>query len=226
MTPDPLLPPGWQSRLEELSREQLERDPSCHDWDHTRRVLLSAQSLARQEGADLSVVTAAAILHDIARPEEMASQGEVDHAVLGATKARELLQREKLGTPEWWERVVRCIRTHRFRNRTGEAPATVEERVLFDADKLDSLGAIGLARAFHFAGKTGARVHNSAQEALAGHSYGREDSAYREFLVKLQALPQAMLTPAGTALAQERLRFMEMFFQTLNQECFPEGHGD
>ncbi|MGN0867211.1 MAG: HD domain-containing protein [Oligosphaeraceae bacterium] len=216
------LPQGWQRRLEGLARERLERDPSCHDWDHTRRVLLSATMLARQEGADLSIVTAAAILHDIARPEEMASQGREDHAVLGAKMALVLLEREGLGTPEWRERVVRCIRTHRFRNRTGEAPETVEEKVLFDADKLDSLGAIGLARAFHFAGKTGARVHNSAQEALAGHSYGREDSAYREFLVKLQYLPQAMLTPAGTALARERLHFMQEFFQTLQQECFPE----
>ncbi len=215
------LPQDWPRRLETLAREQLERDPSCHDWDHTQRVLLSATTLAQQEGADLSIVTAAAILHDIARPEEMTSQGKVDHAVLGAQMALALLEREHLGTPEWRQRVARCIRTHRYRNRTGEAPESVEEKVLFDADKLDSLGAIGLARAFHFAGKTGARVHNSAQEALAGHSYGREDSAYREYLVKLQYLPQAMLTDAGTALAKKRLHFMETFFQTLHQECFP-----
>ncbi|MGN0892450.1 MAG: HD domain-containing protein [Oligosphaeraceae bacterium] len=222
MTPTSSLPPGWQARLEGLARERLERDPSCHDWDHTLRVLLCARRLAASEMADLSVLTAAAILHDIARPEEMASQGRVDHAALGSQMALRLLEQEGLGDETWRQRVARCIRTHRFRNRTGESPQTVEERVLFDADKLDSLGAVGLARAFHFAGKTGARVHNTAREALEGESYGREDSAYREYLVKLRKLPQAMLTRAGREAAEKRLAFMADFFQELDRECFPE----
>ena len=150
------------------------------------------------------------------------AQVRVDHAALGSQVAVRLLEQEGLGDETWRQRVARCIRTHRFRNRTGESPQTVEERVLFDADKLDSLGAVGLARAFHFAGKTGARVHNTAREALEGESYGREDSAYREYLVKLRKLPQAMLTRAGREAAEKRLAFMADFFQELDRECFPE----
>ncbi len=206
--------------LSALAKARLEVDCSCHDWDHTQRVLNTALELGRQEGADLSVVTAAAILHDIARPQEMSDQGKSDHAILGAIQAVEILRQEGLGDDAWRAHVGDCIRTHRYRNRTGEAPATVEARVLYDADKLDSLGAIGLARAFHFAGKTGARVHNTREEALAGKSYGREDSALREYLVKLQYLPEAMLTAAGKDAAIQRHQFMAEFFQELDRECF------
>ncbi|MBQ4479640.1 MAG: HD domain-containing protein [Victivallales bacterium] len=208
-----------EERLSALARSVLDSDRSCHDWDHTLRVKGTALRLGAQEGADLEVVAAAAILHDIARPQEMADQGRTDHAALGAIQAVEILAREGIGDDAFRQHVSACIRTHRFRNRTGEAPATIEAKVLFDADKLDSLGAIGLARAFHFAGKTGARVHNTPQEALAGNSYGREDSALREFLVKLQNVPGRLLTAAGRQIGTERLAFMRDFFARLDREC-------
>ncbi len=211
--------------LQAAARARLERDCSCHDWDHTLRVLATALRLARAEGGDPGVITAAALLHDIARPEEMADQGKTDHALLGSQMAAGILQEEKIGDDSWRRHVCQCIRSHRYRSRNGEAPASIEARVLYDADKLDSLGAIGLARAFHFAGKTGARVHNTREEALSGASYGREDSAYREYLVKLQYLPGAMLTPAGHALALRRLAFMREFFRKLEGECAADGRG-
>ncbi|MBR6470368.1 MAG: HD domain-containing protein [Victivallales bacterium] len=208
-----------EERLSALARKILDADGSCHDWDHTLRVKRTALKLGAQENADLEVVAAAAILHDIARPQEMADQGKTDHAALGAIQASEILTREGIGDEDFRQQVAHCIRAHRFRSRTGEAPATKEAKVLYDADKLDSLGAIGLARAFHFAGKTGARVHNTPEEALSGHSYGREDSALREFLVKLRFLPQRLLTAAGRELGAERLAFMHEFFARLDREC-------
>ena len=208
-----------EARLSALAKSILDSDGSCHDWDHTQRVKHTALALGAQEGADLEVVAAAAILHDIARPQEMADQGHTDHAAHGALQAIEILQREGIGDDAFRQHVAACIRTHRFRTRTGEAPATIEAKVLFDADKLDSLGAIGLARAFHFAGKTGARVHNTPEEALSGNSYGREDSALREFLVKLQNVPGRLLTAAGRQIGTERLAFMREFFARLDREC-------
>lgn len=213
------LTPEVEARLSDLAKSLLDSDRSCHDWDHTLRVKATALRLGGQENADLEVVAAAAILHDIARPREMADQGRTDHAQLGALKAIEILSREGVGDDAFRQHVAACIRTHRFRTRTGEAPATIEAKVLFDADKLDSLGAIGLARAFHFAGKTGARVHNTPEEALSGDSYGREDSALREFLVKLQNVPDRLLTSAGRQIGTERLAFMREFFARLDREC-------
>lgn len=208
-----------EAHLSALARAILDSDRSCHDWDHTLRVKVTALELGTQEGADLEVVAAAAILHDIARPQEMADQGKSDHATIGAAQAHEILTREGIGDDAFRDHVAACIRTHRFRTRTGEVPATIEAKVLFDADKLDSLGAIGLARAFHFAGKTGARVHNTPQEALSGDSYGREDSALREFLVKLQNVPDRLLTATGRQIGAERLAFMREFFARLDREC-------
>ena len=193
--------------------------PACHDWDHTQRVRCNALQLARGEGADLLVVEVAALLHDIGRPQELADQGKTDHAQVGAEMAALLLPQLGVDDDAFIAHVVDCIRTHRFRTRTGEPPATIEAKVLFDADKLDSLGAIGLARAFHFAGKTGARVHNTPQEALSGDSYGREDSALREFLVKLQNVPGRLLTATGRQIGAERLAFMREFFARLDREC-------
>lgn len=213
------LTPENEANISAIAQGILDADGSCHDWDHTLRVKNTALKLGTQEGADLEIVATAAILHDIARPMEMADQGKSDHATIGALQASEILTREGIGDEEFRQRVAHCIRTHRFRNRTSEAPSTIEAKVLFDADKLDSLGAIGLARAFHFAGKTGARVHNTPEEALSGHSYGREDSALREFLVKLRYLPERLLTATGRELGTERLAFMREFFERLNREC-------
>jgi len=79
-------------------------------------------------------------------------------------------------------------------------------------------GAIGIGRAFHFAGRIGARVHNTEAEAIAGESWGLEDSAYREYLVKLKHIPVAMLTETGKKMAAERCKFMDEFFRRLNAE--------
>jgi uncharacterized protein len=205
-------------RLVEQAKAILTTVPACHDWDHTLRVLNNARHLARAEQADLAVVEFAAVLHDIARPEELADSGQTCHAELGARKAAHLLRGLGLTDPEFAERVAHCIRAHRFRRRGDEKPATLEARVVFDADKLDSIGAVGIGRAFHFAGRTGARLHNTEAEATSSRSYSREDTAYREFLVKLWHIHQHMLTAEGRRVAHQRHAFMVEFFERLCRE--------
>lgn len=210
---------GLVQRVEEASRKLLADSPACHDWDHTLRVRDNAMRIAEVEHADLLVVEVAALLHDIGRPAELADNGKTDHAVLGAEMSGHLL--EELGVPDadFIEHVAACVRTHRYRARSPEnRPATLEAMVIFDADKLDGIGAIGIARSFHFAGRIGARVHNSAEEALSDSSYSRQDSAYREYLVKLRYLKDGMLTAAGRAYALQRHEFMVAFFDQLNAE--------
>lgn len=207
--------------LRKIACGYLEQDGgSCHDWEHTERVIRNALFLASAEGADTAIVEAAAILHDIGRPREVASRGRVDHAAIGASLAMDILEKNKIGDSAFRIAVFHCIASHRYRNRSGEAPQSIEAKVLYDADKLDSLGAVGVARSMHFAGRVGARIHNTADEALNSPPYSREDSAYREYLVKLRYLPQAMLTAAGAEIAKQRLAFMESFFEELTRECF------
>ncbi len=199
-------------------QEKLKKAPGCHDYDHTRRVLRNAIALVDLlPEADLDVVRMAALLHDVARPEELSEKGSRCHAKLGASMAAEWLREEGGFEEEFIGAVAAAIRTHRYRG--NRLPLTLEAEIVYDADKLDSLGAVGLGRAFLFAGREGARLHNSAEEALAGCAYGPEDTAYREYLVKLRHLPEAMRTTPAKEIARERLAYMKSFFERLTQEA-------
>jgi uncharacterized protein len=186
-----------------------------HDWDHTERVLRLCLRIGKKERADLAVLELAALLHDIGRGAEDESNGRVCHGREGAVLARELLGRHGLDAG-LVNRVVHCIRTHRFRKRA--VPRTLEARVLFDADKLDSIGAVGIGRAFLFAGEVGARLHDPLVDVRRTKTYTRDDTAYREFLVKLSRVKDRMFTREGRRVAAERHRFMIAFFDRLNKE--------
>ena len=211
--------------LRETVKGMLDTSPRCHDWDHTGRVRAVARHLAEAEGADLRVVEFAALLHDIGRAEEIKVKGKSCHARDGAERVPELLRSAGIDDEAFIRHVADCVLTHRYRRREERQPATIEAMVVFDADKLDSMGAIGVGRAFHFAGNIGARVHNTEEEALGSDAYGHEDSAYREYLVKLRHLHDAMLTAEGRRMGEERHRFMREFFERLGREVAGLGRG-
>jgi uncharacterized protein len=184
-----------------------------HGFDHVERVLALALRLGAESGADLRELALAAILHDVGREQE--DRGGSCHAAAGARLAREILLRHGAGE-RLAGRVAQSVRRHRFRG--AARPVSREARLLFDADKLDSLGAVGVGRAFLFAGEIGARLHNSAAAARRAKAHSRGDTAFREWLVKLRHLPGRLLTPAGRRLAAERAAFAAAFFQRLDEE--------
>jgi uncharacterized protein len=192
--------------------------PGCHDWDHTLRVFENARHLARVEKADPVVVDFGALLHDIGRAIELQDAGKTCHAALGGQMVPDVLGRIGITDNAFIDHVAACVRTHRYRRRGGAKPETLEAKVVYDADKLDSIGAVGIGRAFHFAGRIGARLHNSETEAVGSESYSREDTAYREYLVKLRHVHEQMLTTEGRRLAAARHRFMVGFFDRLEEE--------
>ena len=196
----------------------IDQNPACHDWDHTLRVLNNARHLCRAERANAFVVDAAAILHDIGRPAELADQGRTCHAAYGAELTTRILTDLGLTDGTLVRHVADCVQTHRYRARGSKRPASLEARIIFDADKLDCIGAIGIGRAFHFAGRIGARIHNTEEEATGAQSYSNQDSAYREFLVKLKHVKDRMLTAEGRRMAASRHAFMVRFFERLNHE--------
>ncbi len=207
---------GDFNKLYQLTADKLLNSGSCHDFDHTRRVMNNAARLLKSyPSANAEAVMLAALLHDIARPEEDASKGKRCHAKLGAQLVPELLRQcgfdEKISAM-----TAAAVRSHRFRGK--DEPQSIEDDIVFDADKLDSLGAVGIGRAFLFAGHENARLHNSESEALNSAPYSKEDTAYREYLVKLRYLPRKMRTAAGRKLAVERAAFMTAFFERLDQE--------
>jgi uncharacterized protein len=202
-------------RIEARARELMKNALPSHGWDHVERVRRLALKIARQEGGDELVVELAAVLHDTGRQEEDRNQGKVCHAEISERIARDILAGEGFDV-RTIDAVCHCILTHRFRR--SRAPETLEARVLFDADKLDSIGATGVARAYLFAGEVGARLHNPETNPSETSEYGREDSAWREFNVKLKFIKDRMLTGTGKMLASGRHEAMERFFDVLGEE--------
>jgi uncharacterized protein len=203
------------SEIRDEARAFFRSARGSHDWDHTERVRKLCLRIGKKERADLGVLELAALLHDIGREEEDRSNGKICHGRSGAALARKLLERHGLDAAAI-QAVVHCIRTHRFRKRAR--PKTLEARILFDADKLDSIGAVGVGRAFLFAGEVGARLHDKEIDVRKTKPYSREDTAYREFLVKLGRVKDRITTREGKRIAAERHRFMAAFFDRLNRE--------
>ena len=215
---------SYQKTFEKLStrvKDFLAKSPRCHDWEHTLRVLGNARLIAKEEKkVDIRVIEIGALFHDIARADELSIQGKICHAKKGAEITGNILKEEGLNQ-ELIEKVVKCVRRHRF--RSGAPPVTLEEKIIYDADKLDSLGAVGLGRAFLFAGRIGAKLHNTPEEALNSKSYSENDTAYREYLFKLKNLPEKMMTETGKAIARKRVLFMDRFFKKLDEEISNNG---
>ncbi|MCF7792107.1 MAG: HD domain-containing protein [Victivallales bacterium] len=208
------------NKIEKIVKKKLSSSPRCHDWEHTQRVIHNAELIMEYEKtADKSVVRLGALLHDIARADEIAIKGKQCHAVRGSELADKILENERIDEV-LRGKIVNCVKKHRFRSTL--MPETIEEKIVYDADKLDSVGAVGIGRAFLFAGRTGAKVHNTEEAALKSESYSEEDTAFREYLVKLRYIPDRMLTDAGREIAKKRVHYMAGFFEKLNREIFTD----
>jgi len=181
-----------------------------HDWEHTQRVYNLCLHIGEAEGADLEVLRIAAYLHDVGRRYEDETRGAVCHAEKGAEVAQALMEGYPISDHRK-ENLIHCIRSHRFRGDCR--PVTLEAKILFDADKLDAIGAVGIGRTFLFAGEVGAKLHSPGINPEETQPYTEDDTGYREFKLKLSKIKDRMLTAEGYRMAQERHAFMEGFFE-------------
>ena len=196
-------------------RDMFAEATGSHDWEHTQRVGRLCDRIGRTEGADMEVLLVAALLHDIGRGYQDASSGKVCHARKGAELAQPIVAALPLSQSRK-QNIIHCIRSHRFRG--SQVPATAEAKVLFDADKLDAIGAVGVARAYLFAGEVGARLHNPDLDLENTTSYSRDDTGYREYQFKLKKIKDRIMTATGRQLAWERHEFMVHFFNRFLEE--------
>ncbi|MDP2646919.1 MAG: HD domain-containing protein [Desulfobacterales bacterium] len=193
----------------------FEKARGSHDWEHTLRVYRLCRRIGAAEGADGVVLSCAAYLHDIGRCYQDVSNGSICHAEKGAQMAGAILAGLAL-SPAQKENVIHCVRSHRFRK--NYSPRTLEARALFDADKLDAIGAIGVGRAFLFAGEVGARLHNPHINIEEAQPYSIDDTGYREYKVKLCKILGRIMTREGRKIAEDRHNFMEQFFNRFLEE--------
>lgn len=178
-----------------IVREVMSDDP-VHGWPHVERVRAIALEIARSyEGVDVEALEVAALLHDIARNGVRSG----DHALRSAEVARQIL-----GLAGWTgeriDKVVDAILAHSY--SAGREPATLEGRILSDADKIDALGAVGVARALMYSGAIGRGLEETLEHMRS----------------KLLRLPSLMRTEVGKRMAEERVKYVESFIEQLGAE--------
>jgi uncharacterized protein len=200
-------------QIKEKVRGYFEDMPPSHDWSHVERVYELAVRIAESEKADLFIIKLAALLHDIGRKEEMSLKGGVDHAQVSREMASKMLADYNLNG-QIAEQVLHCISSHRFRGE--EKPKTLEARVLYDADKLDVLGAIGVARSYAWVGEQQVQLYSNKD--FLGTGYESEHSPVTEFQYKLSKVKDAMQTETGRKIAQGRHKYILNFFERLKKE--------
>ena len=197
-------------------------DP-VHDFAHVMRVYRMAERLAAEEGADLEIVRAAALLHDAQGSAPPGDGGEgaerASHHHTSAEFAGQVLAAEGW-RPERIAAVQHCIRSHRFRD-ASEPPATLEAKILFDADKLDVLGAIGAARTVAYAALDGQPFYTEPSQRFIETGTpepGEPHSSYHEYIFKLRKIKDRLFTPTARRLAEERDAYLAGFYARLAAE--------
>ena len=191
--------------------------PPSHDWSHVERTYRLCVEIGKREKADLQVLKAAALLHDIARMDEDASSGKICHAERSAAMSKKIL--DEVDFPRTKIRqVMHCIESHRFRSM--RRPMTLEAKILSDADKLDAIGAIGVARAYAYGGEHGYRLYGKIPKnyKLQRFKNPRIHNPVIEYHQKLQKIKDRLLTKTGREIATGRHRFLTMFFKRLFNE--------
>ncbi|MFD1565409.1 HD domain-containing protein [Haloarchaeobius amylolyticus] len=197
------------------ARTYFEDAPPAHDWHHVQRVETLAETLTERhpEPVDERVVRLAVVLHDIGRTRE--DHGEIDdHAQWGAQEAGTIL-RDCGADAETIERVQHCIRAHRYSNDVE--PATPEAKVVADADDLDALVAVGIARTFAHGGAIGSPIYDPARPVTEDDTDAGA-TQYNHVSKKLLELPARLHTDVGHDLAIDRVAFVRDFLERFDRE--------
>ncbi len=194
----------------------LSGDGTGHDWWHVYRVWKMAKQIGRAEKADLLVVELAALLHDIADWKLQGGDSSV-----GPTRAKEWLDSLRLD-PGIVGHVGEIIANISFKGAAVEQqPLSLEGKVVQDADRLEAMGAIGIARAFAYGGAKGRALYDPAlkpTEHRTPEAYLKGGTTINHFYEKLLLLKDRMNTATGRAMAEERHRFIEEYLRRFFEE--------
>lgn len=202
------------SQIEEYMKSCMA--DSAHDKEHVYRVLANAMVIAQAEqDVNYNVLICACLLHDIGRVDQLADPA-LCHAQVGAQKAKAYLLEQGYGCA-FAEHVCSCIRTHRFRKNAP--PESLEAKILFDADKLDVVGAIGVARTLVYKGTVCAPLYTRKPDGAISDGRGDEDqSFFQEYCFKLEKLYDRFFTEKGKELAMQRKSAAVSFYENLYRE--------
>ena len=189
---------------------------SAHDKEHIYRVLYHAMTIAKtEENVNYDVLIAACLLHDIGRKEQYENP-KLCHAMVGGEKAFVFLAEHGFDDV-YAQRVKHCIQSHRYRQ--NNPPQSLEAKILFDADKLDAVGAMGIARTLLYQGIVGDPLYTFVSDGTV--SDGEQDTApsfFHEYKFKLEKLYNRFFTEKAAEIAKERQVAAVSFYESLRQE--------
>ncbi len=189
---------------------------SCHDEHHSYRVLYSALEIAKDinETIDYDVLIISSILHDIARIDQI-NDPSICHAEHGAELAYKFLIKSKFDE-EKSKHVRKCIYTHRYRK--SNPPTSIEAKILFDADKLDALGSIGMARALNYTGFVNRPFYTLDKDNMVLENSNSENTFVDEYNYKLLNIYDRLYTESAKKIAEIRLENQTNYYNSFIRE--------
>ena len=201
-----------EKKITDYARSQFTVDATGHDWGHVERVCIMARYLGEREHADQDIVVISALLHDIGLSDEI--KLGIDHSDRSANMAESYLrsidfEKNKI------EGIVEAIRCHRYGKRL--IPQTIEGKILQDADRLDAIGAIGIARAFAYGGARGAPIYD-AEEKVENYDPFMVKSTITHFQEKLLKIKDSLHTSSAKEIGERRHQFMLYFIDEFYKE--------
>ena len=201
--------------MEQYVQRVLSSDTSGHDWSHIERVVNTTKTIAQEEGADLFICEAAALLHDVIDDKI------VKDPAVALKELKEFLTSIEL-TYEQIDAIESIITRISFKNHKEQQELSLEGKVVQDADRLDAIGAIGIARVMCYSGSTGRPIHRpelKPREELTPEEYRNgESTAIMHFYEKLLKLKDLMNTKYGNELAKGRHEFLETYLEQFYAE--------
>ncbi|MBN8207144.1 HD domain-containing protein [Bacillus sp. NTK071] len=194
-------------------KRKLEKEGSGHDWYHIKRVVQHAEVIAKAEGANEFVCKAAALVHDLVDDKIASSEAE------GLTEVSNLLADVNEVDRK---HIIEIISSISFKGGNRPPVKTLEAQVVQDADRLDAIGAIGIARTFVYAGAKGDLIYDpsiAVRDRMTPETYRNgQSTAINHFYEKLLNLKELMNTQKGIELARERHEFIEEFLIQFHDE--------
>ncbi|MCG8476899.1 MAG: HD domain-containing protein [Cytophagales bacterium] len=205
-------------RVREEVKQRFSGEGSGHDWWHIHRVCQTARAIGQEEKADLFVIELGALLHDIADHKFHGGDDTV-----GPRAAEKLLRELGLNNEDVIRKVVAIVKEISFKGAGVPTPmSSLEGEIVQDADRLDAIGAIGIARAFAYGGFREREIHNPEVELEVHSSFESykkgKAPTINHFYEKLLLLKDRMNTGEGKRLAEERHVYMEMYLDQFYKE--------
>ena len=196
--------------LKKVAKSKLANNDPAHDFEHVMRVYHNAEKICKNENGNKKLILSAVLLHDTVK-----IKNQKDSALKSAKLSKKILKENYFSDDEIVI-ISDAIEEHSFSK--GKTPSTIEGKILQDADRLDAIGAIGLARVFSFSGSNNRSFYDPADPFSKNRNLNDNKWALDHFYEKLLTLEQKMNTKTGKTLAKKRMKFLKNFLKELKNE--------